>query len=224
MRIQKNQIGKHILIIFTLLLTTGISAETITWIGGNGDWSVPGNWDLGTVPDFGDEVTILSGMVNIYSTGNCSQISILPDATLTIGPNGNLYLEADADGIYNEGTINNDGYMSFTSISVAPFQSEYGIHNFGQINQNGTLDILSNFHYGIVNAESASLVNTGTINCYNVDFVGLNNYGTVTSEGNLFFQNSHAQTLDSINLEPFFSKQSGNIELEFRRFFQFWAN
>src|SRR3954470_7350786 len=46
-----------------IALSIGCSAATLTWIGGDGEWSVPANWSGGKVPGLVDVAVINSGMV-----------------------------------------------------------------------------------------------------------------------------------------------------------------
>ncbi len=75
------------------LLPPSLSAATVTWVAGNGDWSVPGNWSTGVLPGSGDAVVIPAGtaITVTHSTGTDSisnltsqQAFVLSGGSLTV--------------------------------------------------------------------------------------------------------------------------------------------
>lgn len=78
-----------------LALASGAVSATSTWKGGDGNWSVPGNWD-GGIPAAGDKAVIPKN-VAVQMDVNGAQVNILElgdDLTLTITFGNNLTLSA----------------------------------------------------------------------------------------------------------------------------------
>ena len=83
--------------LFFILFSFNSFAQTNTWVGSNGDWHNPVNWDLGLVPNAnhdvvinnGDKVTIDSASAEASSVslsgGSYSRLSIATGITLTAG-------------------------------------------------------------------------------------------------------------------------------------------
>ncbi len=105
-----------------LLILAACAGATIaravesTWIGQDGVWSAPANWDTNNPPDGGGE----SALVPAYA-GSCTislDYSIYPDRVRLLNPSGTLLLggwsiwpQTDA-GIENHGTMVADGAAS----------------------------------------------------------------------------------------------------------------
>ena len=79
----------HSLPLATLVLATTLAlsaaAAPIAWIGGDGDWADPANWDVG-VPAAGDDVTLSPGtpVTVTHSAGTSSVTSLANDITLDV--------------------------------------------------------------------------------------------------------------------------------------------
>lgn len=93
--------------------TTATNNITVTipsfniW-NGNGDWSTPSNWSLGT-PTSGQNVNINSGTVNVNTNASVGKMFIATGATVNIGSSpasGNSYSVSVADTLTNNGSLN----------------------------------------------------------------------------------------------------------------------
>ncbi len=108
---------------------------TVSWIGSNGDWSGPANWDSGTVPGPADDVEIGGAVVTLGTVAVVSSLTLdggspvtaeldvtgsLATDTLMIGE-GLLNLENVAS--YDGGTITLTAYDEF-GVELAPSRIE----------------------------------------------------------------------------------------------------
>jgi hypothetical protein len=82
------------LALMSALAPTAGSAATVTWVGGTGDWSAPGNWSAGTVPGPSDDAVIPAGasITVTHSTGADAVNSIVCHQTFTLA-GGSLSVE-----------------------------------------------------------------------------------------------------------------------------------
>jgi hypothetical protein len=55
---------------------------TVTWVGGNGDWSTPSNWSSGSVPGSSDDVQIKT---SVAVTHNALVVDTVRSVTMTAG-------------------------------------------------------------------------------------------------------------------------------------------
>lgn len=124
------------LLIFIIYLGKG---QDIIWIGGNGDWDVPSNWDLNRLPAATDSVYIPTGS-NVFLQ-NLSAVDITNlrvNGQLNIGSNVSLTIDGSQDyGIQNYGLFINSG-----SVHVRNTGS-HAIKNNGSFNNNNQIVISS---------------------------------------------------------------------------------
>lgn len=91
-----------------LISSTFISAAPHVWVGGNGNWNEPQNWNQGVVPNISDDVIIPAGNGNVdIQAGQkafARSIHLQNNANLTIF--GSLVMKPTDDyGIYCEGKV-----------------------------------------------------------------------------------------------------------------------
>lgn len=107
-----------------------VSADTCTWVGGNGNWATPTNWSCGRVPTMDDDVVIDSVGVGPqmsfpYSAGGNS-INIVAGARLTVnGGDGSVTIFTNS-GFSNAGEIiitGNNDYGTGLSINSPAFSN-----------------------------------------------------------------------------------------------------
>ncbi|MEL7423155.1 MAG: T9SS type A sorting domain-containing protein [Bacteroidota bacterium] len=72
------------LLLFLLFSALNISAATITWVGGNGEWDDPSMWDSGAVPTATDDVVLANGSISMYSNASARSILIESSATFIL--------------------------------------------------------------------------------------------------------------------------------------------
>ncbi len=143
-----------------------------TWVGDwwDNNWNTACNWAPPCVPTADDDVVIPAAPNNpVISTGvaaksvwvkSGAQLTLNPGTTLTI--NGSLPSNGIQKAFYNEGTVENNGAITVTSIGSIGVKK--GIQNDGVFNNNTNGDI----HVDWVYLEAL-----------------LNNSGTFTNAGNI---------------------------------------
>ena len=62
------------------------AAKTVTWLGGEGTWNDPTQWDGGNVPGRGDDVVIAAGTCRVDQCGLAGSLALSGDALLTATP------------------------------------------------------------------------------------------------------------------------------------------
>ena len=62
------------------------AATTVTWLGGEGDWNDPAQWDVGNVPGRDDDVVIAAGTCRVDQCGLAGSLALSGDALLTATP------------------------------------------------------------------------------------------------------------------------------------------
>lgn len=83
----------------------------------NGDWTDPGNWDNGTVPDMTNGVLLgLAGPYTVRSAGDISALNLTitnPHTTLSVDTSDTLKLFGDVfnDGVMTLNAIGDDAYL-----------------------------------------------------------------------------------------------------------------
>ncbi|MEL7250999.1 MAG: T9SS type A sorting domain-containing protein, partial [Bacteroidota bacterium] len=208
--------------------TVEATVADVTWTGAvSSDWDDAGNWDIRVptacdhvvIPDTNNDPIILEG-----TSAVAKSVEIASGAVLTLNAGSSLTIDgADANGISNNGVINNSGTITIDNTgSNAYYSNNNGAacFNSGQfdIGQNevaadingigifinkGTFDNLAN---GVVNIDNTSLDgmftddldNSGTINIGlnggNIGDDGLHQYGgTVVNTGTLVINGTAAQ-------------------------------
>ncbi len=68
-----------------LICAAGVQAETHVWLGGDGAYATPGQWDSAAVPSAGDEVVISNGAVTVTAADSFSGL-----ASVTLGEGGGM--------------------------------------------------------------------------------------------------------------------------------------
>jgi hypothetical protein len=83
------------------------SAQTDTWTGGSGNWSIAANWSLGQVPSPSNDCDIPGGsMPTVDIGGTCQNLTLASGSTINMNPG---YLDIYGTGIANSGTISIGG-------------------------------------------------------------------------------------------------------------------
>ena len=67
------------------VIAPDLQPATFVWIGGDGDWAVAANWDVGRVPTSGDSVVIASGTCAISNWVYVGSIALSGTGRLNIG-------------------------------------------------------------------------------------------------------------------------------------------
>ena len=113
---------KNILVII-LACVVGAHAETKTWVGGDGDYSIPANWSGSSVPAAGDDVVIADAAVSVVETDSTffelNSIDLEGSALLTISN--------DADRAYL-GTTDGDGTLVKEGSGILKWEALSGNH------------------------------------------------------------------------------------------------
>jgi len=147
-------------IIITLLISHGITAQTITWLGTtDSEWHTPTNWMPTGIPTATDEVLINSSPNDPMITAKAvaRTINIGSDASLTV--NDSLIIKDAAsnfeDPIYNHGiNVNTDGLLTNTVNGVIHIDNTLGsgIVTNGIVENQNQIKISNTQEDGIVNS------------------------------------------------------------------------
>ena len=124
--------------------------ETEIWIGAvNGDWTNPGNWGSGTVPQIITDVIVLGNMPNypvIDFVSDCNNIQINDGGELTCVSGGDLTVDGDlTNGLGNSGKFKmNGGTCTITgnyySAKGSETEIEEGVWSFDNWNGGAASD------------------------------------------------------------------------------------
>ncbi|MEZ4966239.1 MAG: T9SS type A sorting domain-containing protein [Saprospiraceae bacterium] len=157
-----------------LLLTLSANAQSVkTWTGTNGtNWDDPSNWSPFGVPGLNNLVDIsptASGNdpeIAYTTTAAAREVRVFSGGELTIYGKLNLSPANTSDGIYNEGTITNEGEINISRYNGQP--NDDGIDNRGIF----------------INRQQGNLSNSGLINIDGIDDKGIVNQlgGSFTNE------------------------------------------
>ena len=147
------------------------SSNMVYWVGGSGFWDNPNNWSTGKLPGATSEVVIdVPNDVTINFHQGLTSIAKLTTQEDLVISGGSLT-------ILKEGLINND----FT-LNNGTFHTTGTVNLLGKNNQ-WSGGILSG--KGIINVDSRTVLNiTSGYDKYLKDNITLNNFGTITWEGN----------------------------------------
>ena len=172
---------------------TNVKAQTVTWIGGTGNWNVPANWDLNFIPGSGNDVIIPTGSnVSINTAANVRSITVNGNAMINISAGltftnastfgSNVTSTWTANGLNGGGTLTNLGTMNLSSTSNKSLGTGTTLNNGGTINLSGTGNLyltnstINNQASGIFNLLTAAgnitfsgsttelFINSGTLN------------------------------------------------------------
>ena len=84
------------------LCAAGVQAGTQVWLGGDGAYATPGQWNNAVVPSAGDDVVISNGAVTVTAADTFAGL-----ASVTLGEGGALVcnenVETQADVIFGGG-------------------------------------------------------------------------------------------------------------------------
>ena len=157
-----------------------------TWTGAvNTNWHTPANW-TSNVPAEG-VVAIIPDVTNdpVISTTTAVAGAVFVSAGGLLTINGAAVLtldEAYSPGIHNYGTVQNDGTITIGSTSA----SYFGINNAGSFHNNAgaKIDIDRTTNAGIVNS-AGSFYNTGTVNIGGNAAAGINGLDNAADFDNL---------------------------------------
>ena len=151
--------------ILFLVSFCSLNALNHVWTGGNGNWHTAGNWDVGTVPNFGDHVEIASSVtVTIYANNIAKAKSI--------------YLGGDSKLI-----VNANAYCRVKSTNLNIRNS---VENWGDIEVKGTFIVKNTFNSGnsaFRNSNSVEIVAGGTLRIWGIAATAFINSGTLTNRG-----------------------------------------
>jgi len=185
-----------LLIIFLFISFTTINAATITWLGGNGAWEDPSEWDTGIVPTYGDDVIIPSGYCRIYNGDHETATSV------EVQSSGRLYIY-DGGSLEIQGAVDNDA-----------------LHNMGRVYLLGDLAIngitqtsSSNSAKAIKNDYRFYMYNSAQLNIKYIDDVAIEN-----SAANSYFRVRGSLWIYSVKNTAIFNQDRfynyGTIDIE----------
>ena len=81
----------QISLLFALFLSVlSLSAATITWMGGDGNWEDPSMWDSGTIPTTTDEVILANGSIELHNATSVRALLVQSSATFILGASAQL--------------------------------------------------------------------------------------------------------------------------------------
>ena len=195
-------------IAFALFYCQIIHSQTVTWTGNkSSNWQDKDNWDIGLVPQQGDNVIIAIGSNSCIKDDNdvseFNHVQVLNGATLTINNNTPLYISGqhirglhvlgtlinaghvavfdhDGDGIIVAGgTITNHEDLEISNLDAFSTAMGKGIVNEGTITNNNKIDINDTQGSGfeVIN----TLHNNGEIEISNTIGVSLYSEGTINN-------------------------------------------
>ncbi|MEL6833916.1 MAG: T9SS type A sorting domain-containing protein [Bacteroidota bacterium] len=107
--------------LFLLLFALSFSVHSATWIGGDGDWEDPNNWDTGAVPGQSESALLPEGEVILNSKVAVGSVLVEPDAILIVAPGAELGVDPhggptfsiDVNGVmYVYGTVRRAGRIT----------------------------------------------------------------------------------------------------------------
>lgn len=210
---------KTIIILFSILITQFVMANTVTWNGGVGDWMNAGGWDTGTVPIASDEVVIPSGRVTIRSNQNgvAQNVHVYSGARLNVYQKGSLTIDGVAPeaGLMNEGRVYVWGILNMYKISEKSPLIGSAIKNsdYFFVGVNGLINIDDvNSGYGILNTSTGIFLNRGEIIMLDIDRDNIRNLGDFDNENSIELHD--ISTNGVLNIGTFTSAVDGVISLQ----------
>ncbi len=139
-----------------------LSARTVSWVGGSGDWATASHWNVGEVPNANDDV-VINGATNIvvtHSTGDHSVKSIqcqrgleISGGTLTVSNT----IQVNGSFILSEGTLANATILAATN--GAPLMIKGYEATLEGVTVNGLLDIGNTFEYPVLTIRNGLVLN-----------------------------------------------------------------
>jgi hypothetical protein len=187
------------------------TANTVTWIGGNGSWGTASDWSGGQLPGASDDVIITSGVTVTHDTGNDTihQLTVngtldLTGGTLDVAATGTL-----ASLSVTGGTLDGTGALTVTGNFTwggGTLSSSSGLTVDGNSSLAGNLTLSGT----VINDGAATWTGDGTLqftggtwvdNGSNSSFVADSNGSLETISGTGTFVNDGG-TFDKQGLEP----------------------
>ena len=80
-------------ILFILLFALCLPAFSANWVGRDGDWEDPNNWDTGTVPGVHETAILPEGEIIINTAVLVGAVIVQPDAVLIVAPDAELAID-----------------------------------------------------------------------------------------------------------------------------------
>lgn len=198
------------LIVCCLFCFSGF-ATTVYWIGGDGDWEDPDQWDTGIVPESNDDVILSDGEITLHTAALVKTVTVEGSATLIVSSgadlaidplNGPMYALDVAGKVAVFGTVRRGGPITTLAtlrVNISGYwQTEPGgvVHlELGFINLTGAASNYNN--RGELIAENnafaiqleGTFINNSTITCIGVssftDAIGVKNTGRFFNYGSI---------------------------------------
>lgn len=197
-----------------LFNTSPLLSADITWIGGNGHWSNPSNWDLDRIPERQDRVFVPEGEIR-HATGTATQIEFLKlerGAYIMIETGSNMVLSGynSLAAIENHGTMDVQGELLIYRI----YGGASGLINYGQfeVKQGGDLTIESVDHAGIIN--EGDIYNLGSFTISGTGDNCITNQGKLDNSGPMLLLGSENAWNNAIrNSGTILNRTLGYIEV-----------
>ncbi len=96
-----------------------LALAVITWINpGSGEWTDPGNWDLGRLPDAADDARILTADITVTHSGGTNAVRSLESNAAVNLDGGSLLFGAATSSIYAPFTIGPGGRLQWLSTNL----------------------------------------------------------------------------------------------------------
>src|ERR1035438_7159100 len=126
----KRQLLKWGMAIFPAILffSNPLSAATVTWVGGNGDWSNTNDWIPHQVPGTGDSAVISASGTYIVTISNNVQI-----ANLVLGGSAGtqtLSVGSFSLSVGNASTVGTNGILNLNGSTLTGFLVNNGAVNW----------------------------------------------------------------------------------------------
>lgn len=162
----------------TLLCSAPVCAQTDSWNGGPGQWSVASNWSLNQVPQSNNDCVFPAGSTPTDDTaGLCNNFTLASGDTLTVNPG---YLDIYGTTMSNAGTI--------SVITASPINVGGTVGNTVSLSGAGTISLgNANAVISGFSGSNAALVNVdNTIQGFGgigQGVIALTNQATITASG-----------------------------------------
>ena len=123
---------------FTTIDYATVVVNGLSWTGSeDSDWATPGNWNNNSVPGSTDDISIPATAHDpVISSGtgaNCKNLSVSPDASLTVNAGGSLITSGNVSGSVDVKMNITSGQWHFISAPVAGIQSGMFAGNYLQL-------------------------------------------------------------------------------------------
>ena len=123
---------------FTTIDYATVVVNGVSWTGSvDSDWGKAGNWNNNSVPGSTDDISIPATAHDpVISSGtgaNCKNLSVSPDASLTVNAGGSLITSGNVSGSVDVKMDINSGQWHFISAPVSGIQSGMFAGNYLQL-------------------------------------------------------------------------------------------